>query len=330
MKGVEKMELEMIKCHGSGNDFIIIDEINGHVVDSEEERVSLSQILCDRNGPVGSDGILFVQESEACDARMRMFNTDGSEAEMCGNGLRCVARYAVEKTGRTQLVIETMKANLSVRQTEELYPGLATFEVAIEPVSLNPATLPLKTMDNPHIEAPITDLDPTLAFTALSVPNPHVVATVNQVPYPDAEKIGRRANEMKNLFPNGVNVSFMKTLGKNRIFVQTYERGVGLTNACGTAMSASSLVSVLTSGNETGEVISVFNPGGMVQTLIDFEDDTYRIKLRGNATYDYRASIHVSLNDRSVKVDSQNVNEDEQRLYEKVAEDAARLAESAI
>lgn len=324
------MQLEIIKCHGSGNDFIILDEMNGHVVDTEEDRVSLAQILCDRNGPAGSDGILFVQESETCDARMRMFNTDGSEAEMCGNGLRCVARYAIEKTGKTELVIETMKADLPVRQTDELYPGLVTFEVAIEPVSLDPVSLPFKTNDIPHVDSPIPELDPSLFFTALSVPNPHVVATVNQVPYPEAENIGRRANEMKDVFPNGVNVSFMKTLGKNRVFVQTYERGVGLTNACGTAMSASSLVSVITSGNETGEVITVFNPGGMVQTLVEHQDNTYRIKLRGNATYNYHASVRVNMKEKKYEVESRVVHEDEQKLYEKVAQDAVRLAETAI
>lgn len=323
------MNLEMIKCHGSGNDFIIIDEMNGLIVDTEKERVVLSQILCDREGSVGSDGVLYVQASDTSDARMRMFNTDGSEAEMCGNGLRCVARFAMEKTGQTQLMIETMKAELPVRQTDELYPGLYTYEVAIEPVSLDPVSLPLMTTEIPHINAPIPELDPDLLFTALSVPNPHVVTVVDQVPYSKAEEIGRRANEMKDVFPNGVNVSFIKSLGKNRIFVQTYERGVGLTNACGTAMSASSLVSVLISGNNTDEVITVFNPGGMVQTLVLREDETYRIKLRGNATYDYHATLDVNVKDRNVHVQSRTLHEDEQKLYEKVAEEAVRLARAS-
>ena len=90
------MKLNMIKCHGSGNDFLLIDEWNGTYSFTEEERAALAKILCDRNSELGADGILYVINSEKSDARMRVFNADGSEASMCGNGLRCVARYVCD------------------------------------------------------------------------------------------------------------------------------------------------------------------------------------------------------------------------------------------
>lgn len=319
------MKLSIIKCHGSGNDFIILDEMDDSGRFTEEQRRSLSILLSDRKGKIGSDGLLFVQNSEHCDARMRMFNSDGTEAEMCGNGLRCVARYAIEKLGKKQLLIETMKADLPVRQTEDLYPDMKTYEVAIEPVSLDPVSLPLKTGHAPHIDRPIPALSDDLSFTALSVPNPHVVTKVDDVPYRDAESIGRLANDMNDIFPNGVNVSFMKPLTKNQIFVQTYERGVGLTNACGTAMSASSLVSVLNAGNDLDEVITVFNPGGMVQTVVHQEGDVYTIKLRGNATYEYSSDLEVDLDREQIETIRINRYEDEKKLYAQVAEEAKRL-----
>ena len=125
----------MIKCHGSGNDFLLIDQMNGEYSFTEEERATLALTLCDRNSELGADGILFVMNSEQSDARMRVFNADGSEASMCGNGLRCVARYVCEKLNKEEAVIETMKAHLQVKKQEDIFSEIPTYMVEISPIS---------------------------------------------------------------------------------------------------------------------------------------------------------------------------------------------------
>lgn len=290
------MKIELLKCHGSNNDFVLIDNLQHTYQFSEEDRVSIAKNLCDREGLVGGDGILFVEPSEVADAQMRMFNPDGSEAEMCGNGLRCVARYASEQFNKTQLVIETKEANLTVEQKGDIFENIPSFEVAIEPVSLKPASLPLKTDEKEHINQKISGLSEDLRFSAVSVPNPHLIAMVDQVDDEQLSAIGKEANGNKTLLPNGVNVSFVQNLGDQKVFVRTYERGVGLTNACGTAMSASSLNTVLLNYNQPDEEIFVFNRGGFVICVVHVDDGEYRIKLRGNATYEYRTTVNLTDN----------------------------------
>ncbi|WP_280768559.1 diaminopimelate epimerase [Salipaludibacillus daqingensis] len=315
------MKIDILKCHGSGNDFIIIDEMDGQYDFTEEERVVLSNELAGRDKIIGSDGILFIQKSEHADARMRMFNTDGSEAEMCGNGLRCVARYVAERLGKEKLNIETMKADLEVAHVEELFEGILTYEVAIEPVSLSTQTIPLVSEQKDHINQLIKGLPSHLKFTALSVPNPHIVTVVDEVKADEVKDVGEQANSLTDILPNGVNVSFVKNLGEGRIFVQTFERGVGLTNACGTAMSASSLVSCMLGLTQFNEKILVLNPGGMVECVVKNDDHgQYFIRLRGNATYEYEASVEFDFSSpESAEIFDQTIFDDEIALYDKLA-----------
>ncbi|WP_416149264.1 diaminopimelate epimerase [Salipaludibacillus sp. HK11] len=321
------MIIEILKCHGSGNDFIIIDEMNGQYSFSEEERVVLSKQLAGRDKTVGSDGILFIQDSQHADAKMRMFNTDGSEAEMCGNGLRCVARYVIERLDKEELIIETMKADLPVAHVDDIFDDIVTFEVAIEPVSLSTQTIPLVSNQADHIDQVIEGLPSHLKFTGLSVPNPHIVTVVDEVNVSEVQNIGEKANILKDVLPNGVNVSFLKKVADGQIYVQTYERGVGLTNACGTAMSASSLVSCLLGLNTFDEKILVLNPGGMVQCLVKKDDHgQYFIRLRGNATYEFEASVDFNFaNPEQTELLDQTIFEEEIALYDRLATAAKKM-----
>ncbi|QKS70811.1 diaminopimelate epimerase [Paenalkalicoccus suaedae] len=322
------MQLPLLKCHGSDNDFIIIDELFEDITLTEAQRVEIAVQLSDRKRIVGSDGILFVQKSEHADAKMRMLNSDGSEAEMCGNGLRCVARYVIERLDSKELVIETMKADLPVAQVDNLFDDVETFEVAIEPVSLTPSTLPLLVEKNTVVEEVLSELDESLTFTALSVPNPHLVTVVPEVRDDVAKQIGEKANELKTLLPNGTNVSFMKQVADQMVYVRTFERGVGLTNACGTAMSASSLVACLLEMVSFDKPITVLNPGGMVQTLVTQDSHgQYFIKLRGNATYEFAAVVDIDFDDKEQTVLlEQDVFEEEALKYEGLRQAAKELA----
>ncbi|WP_071394527.1 diaminopimelate epimerase [Bacillus tuaregi] len=318
------MNIDLIKCHGSGNDFLLIDEMDGRLSFSEEERAKLALSLCNRESELGADGILFVLDSEESDARMRVFNADGSEASMCGNGLRCVARYVCEKLNKDEAVIETMKAHLQVKKQPELFPEIPTYMVEISPVSFQLKDLPLELEQDTLMNQPIHGLS-DLAFTALSVPNPHIVSIVecDDIQSDSQKKISEYVNGPNPYFPDGVNVSFVKSLTKGAIYVRTFERGVGFTNACGTAMSASSLVTCLHGLNVKEQTIEVYNNGGKVRCVVHETENGYWIELIGNATYVYRATIQLpDLSEGSFTVSSKDEFEEENAQYAKLGEEA--------
>lgn len=135
--------------------------------------------------------------------------------------------------------------------------------------------------------------------------------------------VGRKANDLPEVFPNGVNVSFVQVLEKNKIFVRTYERGVGLTNACGTAMSASSLVSTILGPNDLDTPIVVINKGGMVNCVVEKKEGRFSIQLRGNGTNVYEAAVEVDLHAAAFTVSEKEYFEEENALYEKLEAFAA-------
>ncbi len=291
------LEIEIIKCHGSGNDFLLIDEMTNDYSFTEEERANLAKALCNRTTDLGADGILFVMKSEIADGRMRVFNADGSEASMCGNGLRCVARYVCELLNKSTALIQTMKADLLVSKEEEIFPEIPTYKVEISPVSFQTSDLPLNVDAETLVDKKIPALTDELKFTAVAVPNPHLISIVEkeQIHSEIQKDISEFVNGPNELFPDGVNVSFVNTIQKGRIYVRTFERGVGFTNACGTAMSASTLVTCLQGINDLEQPVEVFNNGGKVRCVAHKNQETYKIDLIGNATYMYKTSVEVDL-----------------------------------
>lgn len=220
------MQIDLIKGHGSGNDFLIIDEISNEYSFTEEDRANLARVLCNRNSELGADGILFVMNSEHADGRMRVFNADGSEASMCGNGLRLVARYICELKGLNEAFIETMKANLKVSKQEDIFPQVHTYQVEISPVLFNLKALPLNLNKSSLFNEKIEELSPELKFTALAVPNPHLISIVEteQLSSDLQKQLSEKVNGPNHLFPDGVNVSFVSPLQKDSIYVRTFER----------------------------------------------------------------------------------------------------------
>ncbi|WP_045524048.1 diaminopimelate epimerase [Neobacillus niacini] len=324
------MQIDLIKGHGSGNDFLLIDEITNAYSFSEGERAALATLLCDRNSDLGADGILFIMKSDHADGRMRVFNADGSEASMCGNGLRLVARYACEMQGLTEAIIETMKADLKVSKQQDIYPKVTTYQVEISPVSFLLSDLPLN-IDEPNLlNEKIPELSQDLTFSALAVPNPHLISIVDleQMKSVIQRQISEKVNNPNELFPDGVNVSFVKSLDAGSIYVNTFERGVGFTNACGTAMSASTLVTCLQGLNSVEEVINVYNNGGRVQCVVHENDENYSIDLIGNATYLYQAQVDVDLERDTFSVNSKE-EFPEQSTYEKLQADAQGYLQKA-
>lgn len=292
------MAVKMIKVHGSGNDFYLLDQTQFPEPLTDKGLKQLAINICKRDGEglyEGADGVLVVDKSEHAHVlgRMRVINADGTEASMCGNGLRTVARYLGTQNDTSDFRVETMYADLKVQAVADFAKQVPAYSVEISPVSFEAETLGMHANHEAQtiINETIPELKSDLKFSAVSVPNPHLIAFVDHATLvgPELGRIGEWLNDGKNsIFPDGVNVSFVEVLGQNSIFVRTFERGVGFTNACGTAMSASSLMYVLLHQESTdfNQEIHVTNPGGMVKTVVhQGADEEYWMELIGNATF---------------------------------------------
>lgn len=277
------MQIKLLKVHGSGNTFYLYDTS----YETEFDWVQLTRWLCNPANESGADGLLLVLPSDSADAKMRVINADGSEASMCGNGLRCVARYVCEKNNINEAIIETMYAHLHVKKERAIFDQLPTYSVEISPVSFDLHTLPMHYENKKIIQNEILkDFSDDILFTAVSVPNPHLIGIVDRKLIEDTshqQSLASFLNGENDYFPDGVNVSYVFPISQDEIFVRTYERGVGFTNACGTAMTASALIARKFQYVNTNKV-TVYNPGGFVQCLVETQGDSYNLSLIGNAT----------------------------------------------
>ena len=244
--------------HGTENTFYLVDKMM-----SDEAMKSLTINLCND----GSDGVLFVCNSEHHLSKMRIFNSDGTEPEMCGNGLRCFARYILEKHQIKSGSIETMKMAYNAKLIDDFH-GIKGVEIELYPV---------KSLQ--HSE--LSSFDSEMDLNFYSVSNPHVVGVVeNHMSAQILTEIGTKANQH---FSDGINVNIVRVIDENKIYVQTFERGVGITKSCGTGMTSSS-VHYAIMNNKLGEVIEVYNDGGMIECKV-IQPDDYSVLFTGNATY---------------------------------------------
>ncbi|MFC7687151.1 diaminopimelate epimerase [Ureibacillus sp. GCM10028918] len=310
------MKRTFLKVHGSGNTFYLYNTDN----ENEFNWAELTKWLCQKNNHNGADGLLLVLPSISADAKMRVINADGSEASMCGNGLRCVARFVCDNLGKEEAIVETMKANLLVRKESPLFEEIPTYAVEISPVHFSLTSLPMEYKEQTEIRHQvIPEFSQTIPFTAVSVPNPHLIGIVEREDIANnfhQQNLAHNLNSENEYCKDGVNVSYVYPMKNDTIFVRTFERGVGFTNACGTAMTASALVSKL-NGIVEDDVITVFNPGGFVKCEVKILGDEYKLTLIGNATV--TASYILDTTDNQYKFVSFDETE-EQKQYEKCLE----------
>lgn len=274
------MKFDYIKCHGSGNEFVMVDTIKFPLegVDLAE----FARFVRDRESSVGADGVLLlVKEGEMFG--MRMFNPDGSEAEMCGNGIRCVARLAEEYLGKREFEMFSGGNIYGIVRAEDIFPEIPTYGVDLK-VRLSSPDFGFAKGAESFISRPIERLDGTLRWTAINVGNPHIVAEVEKIDYTLLAQLGERVVELKEEFPKGINVSLVEVKGRNRIFVATYERGAGITASCGTAMTSSATAMALNSRCDYEATIEVENRGGAVRSICHKEGFLHT-QLIGNASY---------------------------------------------
>lgn len=240
--------MKFTKMHGAGNDYVYINGFEERVLNPEKLAIAVS----DRHFGIGSDGLILILPSETADLRMRMYNADGSEAEMCGNGVRCVAKYAAESglIHGDEFQLETGAGTLSLKLYFDKNQKVDRVRVNMGQPRLMPAEIPVKAdKEAMIIDQPLQILDRTFAITCVSMGNPHCVIFVDQVDDFPVEKYGSEI-ETHPIFPSRVNVEFVELISRSEVKQRTWERGAGETLACGTGASAVTVAGVLSGRTE--------------------------------------------------------------------------------
>ncbi|MGN6277228.1 MAG: diaminopimelate epimerase [Sphingomonas sp.] len=285
------MQVDFIKCHGSGNDFPLIDA-RGIALD-DDQWAAVARALADRAGPVGGDGLLLLTEGDDDHQfGMRMFNSDGSEAETCLNGLRCVARAGFEAFGVEVARVRLKTSSAEVARDPDLADGVYTVRETVGPAGTDTVSWPLRIERATTIEETVPPLSSDVAFTAVTMPNPHLIAFVEAIDEAELVRLGKKCEAAPEWLPNRANVSFVQVLDPASLFVRTFERGVGLTDSCGSAMAASVVAAGLTRRIAFGSEVTVHNAGGLVRGRAE---DDLTVRLSGNATYEWAGTAEVDL-----------------------------------
>lgn len=279
---VQTMKLNYIKCHGSGNEFVLFDAVAEDM--SNIELSALSEAVCNRATGIGADGILLLVQNNEGFYGMRMFNPDGSEAEMCGNGIRCVARLAQHYTKTEQFDLTSGGKVYPTACYSPIFGDIPTYGVKIGVRLWSDDFAMEQSESGDFIDRVIEELHPSLRWTAISVGNPHIVARVERCDLALLEQLGERVKTLKSVFPNGVNISFVELRGDNHIFVTTFERGAGITPSCGTAMTSSATAMALQGVCSYERDITVENRGGVVRCICS-NTPSLATTLIGNASF---------------------------------------------
>ena len=281
------MKLHFTKMHGIGNDYIYFNAFDQEIPDPAE----LSKKLSDRRFGVGGDGIILICPSDVADAKMRIFNEDGSEAQMCGNGIRCVAKYlydyAFVPEDQTTVTVETLSGIKTIELTVEDGEAVAA-KVDMGAAILTPADIPAAFDGDSAIDQPLSVDGAEYRVTAVSMGNPHCVTFVDDVDGLDLIKIGPLF-EHHAAFPERVNTEFVKVIDDHTLQMRVWERGSGETWACGTGACSSAVAACLNGCCKKGEDITVRLRGG--DLVIRYTDDT--VIMTGPATTVFEGTVEV-------------------------------------
>jgi len=255
--------LEFGKYHGLGNDYIIINDIKWKI--PETKKSDLAVKLCEFHFSIGADGLIFVCNPDEADIKMRIFNNDGTEAEMCGNGIRCFSKYVYEKNiiKKEEIKIETLKG-IMVSKNRISEDKVTKVEIDMGPPILNCEEIPVfsDNLSNKCINEPIVILDKIFNFTALSMGNPHAVIFIDTQLNDDELNMYGATIESHKRFPNKINVEFVKVISDEEGIVRVFERGVGITKSCGTGACASVVAGSILGIFKKNTPITIHNDGG--------------------------------------------------------------------
>lgn len=267
--------MKFTKMNGCGNDYVYI---NGFVEKVENPK-ELAKKVSDRHFGIGSDGLILIVPSDKADFCMRMFNADGSEGEMCGNGIRCVAKYVYDHkmTDKTKISVET-KAGIKYLDLTVEDEKVTKVKVDMGEPILEPKKIPVRSEKKRVVNEPIAVAEKTWNMTCVSMGNPHAVVFVEDTGSLEIEKYGPLF-ENHELFPNRTNTEFVQVLNRNEINMRVWERGSGETLACGTGTCASVVACIL--NGYTDEKVLVHLLGGDLE--IEYEKTTNHVFMTGPA-----------------------------------------------
>lgn len=263
---------EILKAHGSRNDIFVAPLTPGDFPSDARLR-EFVRALCDRGGPLGGDGVYFYDAAPVA-PRAWFFNPDGTSAEFCGNGMRCLGRVILDLRGAGEAVIQSGQTRYTVSRGRTSPEGVRRIRLEHPRVEFQ------------EVDAPVQDLDPARTFTALTVPNPHLITLVSKYVEADLVTMGETL-----ALRRGPNLSFLLPVAPDDVFVRTYERGAGLTASCGSGMVAARAAWSRLGHAPQDLPVTIHNAGGVA--AVSLRD--WRPVLEGNATYMYRAEIDPAL-----------------------------------
>lgn len=263
--------MKFTKWQGIGNDFVIVNGFEEKIEDYASKAIA----VCDRHFGIGADGLVSALPSKIADFRMRIFNSDGSEAEMCGNVTRCFARYVYESglTKKTELSIETLAGIIKPKLLFEK-GKVSAIRVDMGEPKLKRGLIPMA--GDPEAKAVdelLTVGDASYRFTGINMGNPHCVIFMDEVEDLDLKAVGQPI-EVHPMFPRKTNVEFVKVIDRQTLRMRVWERGAGITLACGTGTCATAVAAVL--NGKTGRTVTVHLDGG--DLLIEWGEDNHVYK----------------------------------------------------
>ena len=277
--------LQFTKMHGLGNDYVYMDAINQKI----ENRSELAKFVSDRHFGIGSDGLILICPSEKADFRMQMFNQDGSEAEMCGNGIRCVGKFVYDKglTKKETITVETLAGIKTLVMTAK-NGKIETARVDMGEPILEPEKIPVISNENPVKNLKLEVEDKDFTFTCVSMGNPHAVTFIKEdVNKFDICKYGAKL-EVNKAFPKKANIEFINVIDDKTLKMRVWERGAGETLACGTGACAVTVAAIL--NGYTERTVTVHLLGGDLK--IEWKKNDNHVYMTGPATTVFEGKIN--------------------------------------
>ena len=277
--------MKFTKMHGCGNDYVYVNCFEETV----ENPAAVARFVSDRHYGIGSDGLILICPSEIADFRMAMYNLDGSEGKMCGNGVRCIAKYVYDHhlTDKTQISLETLGGikylDLNIKDGK-----VETVKVDMGEPILKPEEIPVKLSKDVVIDEPVEVDGKVWNMTCISMGNPHAVVFVDDTKSLDLEAMGP-SFENHAIFPEQVNTEFVHVIDRKTVDMRVWERGSGETFACGTGACATAFACIL--NGKTDDQVLVHLVGG--DLLIEYDRETNHIFMTGPATEVFSGEIDL-------------------------------------
>ncbi|ABZ84680.1 diaminopimelate epimerase [Heliomicrobium modesticaldum Ice1] len=279
--------MEFVKMHGLGNDFIVVNAMEPPLLDREDwEEIAVR--ICDRHYGIGGDGLILLFPSDKADIRWRILNSDGSEPEMCGNGIRCLARYVYERgiVAKRRIEVETLAGIIVPEIITDAAGAVTGVCVDMGEPRLQRHQIPMVGPEGPAVNQELVVGDAVVRVTALSMGNPHCLIYVNDIDEAPVTTLGPKV-EVHPAFPAKTNVEFVQVVAPDEVQMRVWERGAGPTLACGTGACATVVGSVL--NGYTDRKVTVHLAGGPLH--IEWREENNRVYMTGPAVEVFRGEL---------------------------------------